>query len=213
MKFREEVEMVKGIGIKTFGEFKIYLDGELVTDIPARKAEALLVYLALERDTAHRRESLFTLLWPGMPETSARHNLRQLLYTLRQTFPGVGKDKAESKPLLLADRQTIQLNPEAAIDCDVHAFDRVLESTQVHDHLNLAGCETCLHALQEAVNLYQGEFLSDFYLEDSNPFEDWTQSLRQSYRRKVLDTLASLGEIHIQKANYDQARACADRQL
>jgi WD40 repeat protein/serine/threonine protein kinase len=194
--------------ITTLGEFTILAGDETVPGFASRKAEALLVYLAVERDNAHRRESLFTLLWPGMPESSARNNLRQVLFNIRHTL-----EEDITSPVLLADRQMVQINPDVSVEIDIHQFDRLLESTQVHDHLNLAGCETCLHALQEAVKLYQGEFLADFYLEDSNPFEDWSQSIREAYRRKVLDTLASLGEIYIQKADYDQARACADRQL
>ena len=40
------------------------------------KARALLAYLAVEHDQAHRRERLAGLLWPDYPESAARANLR-----------------------------------------------------------------------------------------------------------------------------------------
>ncbi len=194
--------------IKTFGERSIQFFGEPISSLPARKAEALLIYLTVEQETTHRRESLFTLLWPGMPEKSARHNLRQLLYALRQTFPEMG-----TVPLLLADRQTIRINPLAQVIVDVHQLDQLLEGTQIHEHLNLESCERCLPALEAAVDLYRGEFLCGFYLEDSNPFEDWVQANREAYRQKVLGTLQTLTEIALQKQDYEQARHFVEQEL
>jgi len=63
--------MNESLVIKTLGDFDFQLDGEAYSGLSSRKAEALLVYLAVEKGTTHRRESLFTLLWPGMPETFA----------------------------------------------------------------------------------------------------------------------------------------------
>ncbi len=202
------------LSIETFGNLTIEFDGEPITSFSSRKAEALLIYLAVERETAHRRESLFTLLWPGMPEKSARHNLRQLLYALRQTFPAVTALEGEKTvPLLRADRQTIQINPQAAVTVDVHQLDQLLEGTQVHDHLNLGSCERCLPALEAAVDMYRSDFLRDFYLEDSNPFEDWVQANREAYCARGLETLETLTEIYIHKGAYDMARSYADQQL
>ena len=44
---------------------------------------ALLVYLAVESERPHRRESLVGLLWPDYAERSARANLRHSLANLR----------------------------------------------------------------------------------------------------------------------------------
>ncbi len=206
--------MNRGLTITTLGELAFQQNGEAVTGFPSRKTEALLVYLAVERGYSHRRESLFTLLWPGMPERSARHNLRQLLYTLRRLFPNVAAHEAgEGVPLLLVDRQTVEVNPQAVVDVDVHRLDRILEGTRGHNHLSLAGCEACPQALEGAVALYTGEFLSGFYLEDSNAFEDWAVANRTAYRHKVLDMLETLTGIYVQRGEYRQARTHAERQL
>ena len=40
---------------------------------------------------------------------------------------------------------------------------------------------------QTDVTLYEGDFLADFYLDDSDAFQDWAQMKREALRRKVLD--------------------------
>ena len=104
-------------------------------------------------------------------------------------------DPEEMVPLLLTNRQTIQLNPNASMEVDVVSFDTLIGTTQIHDHLDLLTCHQCQSDLKEAVNLYQGDFLADFYLDDSNAYEDWSQAKRQAYRRQVLDALEVLTTI------------------
>jgi DNA-binding SARP family transcriptional activator len=57
------------------------------------------------------------LLWPDWPPAAAHKNLRQNLYTLRQVLPVVAaRDGRGPVPLVLADHDTLQLNPDAAVD-------------------------------------------------------------------------------------------------
>ena len=86
--------------ISLFDPLQIVLDDEAISDFRTRKVIALLVYLAAAPETAHRRETVMTLLWPGMPDTSACDNLRQLLFSLHKMIPDFamvdpdGKDEA-----------------------------------------------------------------------------------------------------------------------
>jgi len=207
--------MMERLTITTFGELRFQVGDEIISGFNSRKAEALLVYLAVEKNSVHRRESLFTLMWPEMMEISARNNLRQVLFSLRRAMPEVAslENEKESVPLLLADRQTVQINPAAAVEVDIHQIDRLLDEIKVHDHLNLAGCQVCGESLEKVVALYQGNFLADFYLEDSAEFEEWAEANREDYRSKILNTLEGLTEINIQQGNYDQARGYAEEQL
>jgi len=71
------------LSLNLFGSVRVLLDGRPAPALPTKKVEALLYYLASEPAAEHRRELLMNLLWPGMPDRSARHNLRQTLYHLR----------------------------------------------------------------------------------------------------------------------------------
>ncbi|HEX6387436.1 MAG TPA: hypothetical protein VF177_22440, partial [Anaerolineae bacterium] len=75
------------LSLSLLGDFQADLNGEPLIGFRTQKVQALLIYLAAAPHTAHRREQLMTLLWPGMPEQSARSNLRQILFHLRQVIP------------------------------------------------------------------------------------------------------------------------------
>ena len=63
-----------------------------ITSFESDKVRALLVYLAVHAGAPHRREKLTGLLWPDCPEPTARHNLSQTLFALRQV---IGDHKAK----------------------------------------------------------------------------------------------------------------------
>jgi DNA-binding SARP family transcriptional activator/energy-coupling factor transporter ATP-binding protein EcfA2 len=203
-----------------FGRFQALLKGEPLAGFRTAKVQALLVYLATEPTKPQRRETLMTLLWPRMPERSARQNLRQIIYNLRRAIPDLpqksegGENSGEATvPLLVANRQIIQLNPLADVSSDVYRFESLIENTQTHDHLDILLCHECRRNLETAVDLYTGDFLADFYLDDSNEFEEWAEIQRQRYRRQALDALETLTTIATREASYAAAHAYAERQL
>ncbi|UCC64798.1 MAG: tetratricopeptide repeat protein, partial [Anaerolineae bacterium] len=104
-------------------------------------------------------------------------------------------------PFLLSDRQTIQINPAGEVRLDVARFRELI-----------AGAPTPA-GLEEAVALYRGDFLCDFYLTDSEAFEDWAAARRAEFSRQSLDALEALTDHHIQHGEYDQAQTYAWRQL
>ena len=212
--------MTNTLSLTLFGQFQAALNDKPLTRFRTRKVQALLIYLVADPGP-HRRESLMELLWPGMPERSARQNLRQVIYNLRQRIPELMvKDKVGSSlngrntvPFLIANRQTIQLNPAAVITADVGQFQGHLQTIRSHTHIDLLTCHTCRHNLETAVTLYQDDFLADFYLDDSNKFEEWAESNRVTYRRHALDALETLTTIYTRQKSFPQARLFAERQL
>ncbi|KPK11168.1 MAG: hypothetical protein AMJ56_06610 [Anaerolineae bacterium SG8_19] len=203
------------LSLGVFGPFQGNLGTAPLPGFRTLKVQALLVYLAIEQDP-HSRESLMTLLWPGLPERSARGNLRQIIYYLRKMIPEVTSRESGGNglvPLFIANRSTIQLNPVAAIEVDAHHFESCLQSSQNHIHLDLLACRDCRYQLEKAIGLYRGDFLEDFYLDDSNEFEEWAQVWREAYRRKALDALEVLTTMSIHQKEYPKARAYAEQQL
>jgi DNA-binding SARP family transcriptional activator/tRNA A-37 threonylcarbamoyl transferase component Bud32 len=198
--------------VSFFGRFQVVFRGEPVANFRTQKVAALLIYLASAPETAHRRESLMNLLWPGMPEQSARANLRQILFLLRQAMPDF-EEAGELVPLFIANRDSIRINPKAGVNSDLMQFTYLLGEVRSHDHIDLITCQDCFQKLASAVALYQGEFLADFYLDDSNEFEEWAEITRQNYRRKVLDALETLTAHAARRKAYSEARSYGERQL
>ncbi|MEJ2746338.1 MAG: winged helix-turn-helix domain-containing protein, partial [Anaerolineae bacterium] len=111
------------LSISLLGPFSASLGDEPLYKFRTNKVQALLIYLIMEAEQVHRREALMSMLWPDLPQSSAQVNLRQTIYRLRQAIPEVLPHKGQQTvPFLIADRQTVQINPEANFFLDVAAF-------------------------------------------------------------------------------------------
>lgn len=198
----EGIERLSGLALTLLGPLTVTFDNRLFDGIRNRPTMALCVYLACQPER-HRRESLMALLWPDWSSASAQQNLRQNLYVLRQALPAVAsRQDSDPVPLILADREALQLNPAADVSVDVWRFTVLLEQPQ-----------PTMAQLAEAVALYRGNFLADFYLPDSNPFEEWAAARREAYRRMALDSLETIANDSLEIADYQVAESLARRQL
>lgn len=134
------------------------------------KRVGLLVYLACAQPAGlKRRDTLLALFWPELDESRARHALRNTLHSLRSTL---GADLFSS-----AGAEAVGI-PEGMLSSDVAEFAEAL----AHDRL------------EEAVALYEGDFLTGFFVPESREFEEWLEGERQRLRRAYRLTLERLAE-------------------
>ncbi len=197
------------LSLSLLGPFEALIDGQLLPDSRSKKIEALLIYLAVEHDRAHRRENLVGLLFPELPDDQARTNLRQSLKRLRVA---IRDDEADS-PYLLVTRETIRINPDSDYSLDTLEFIRLLSGCERHmDHRD-GRCPNCMAQAQEAVALYRGPFVDGFFLEDSAAFDEWALGHRERFEHEALATLSQLAEYHERRGEYDQAVQIAYRQI
>jgi predicted ATPase/DNA-binding SARP family transcriptional activator len=196
------------LSLSVLGSVQVLIDGTPVTTLESDKVCALLVYLAVEAGRPHRRESLVGLLWPECPEQVARHNLRQALFSLRRAIG----DHAARPPYLRISRDAIQFNRISDFSLDLAQFNAILDACASRSR----GIEDpAIHAgrLEELVKLYRGEFLQDFFLEDSAEFEQWALVQRESLHQRVLDACRDLATYYEQRRDFSAARRHASRQL
>jgi predicted ATPase/DNA-binding SARP family transcriptional activator len=172
------------------GVYRVALGEEAITDFESDKVRALLAYLAVEADRAHRRDTLATLLWPDRPDSAARANLRNALASLRTAIG----DREAIPPFLTITRDTIALNMAADCWVDVAALRALvgIDGTSEADEGSVG----------EAIHLYRGPFLEGFSLPDSAAFEDWVRLQREQLERamatalqRMVDSSARRGEI------------------
>jgi len=154
--------------------------GDTSVSLKRRKSRALLYYLAAQPQPVARRR-LITLLWGDHNEQTARHNLRTTLYGLRQA---IGDHlRAEDEAISLVDAQV-----------DARDFAAVL----THPGSDLA-------ALTAALACYQGDFLADFELGDSDDFGDWVAVEREHYRRLAIRGYQQVSRGHEAAGDYAAA--------
>jgi DNA-binding SARP family transcriptional activator len=151
------------------GGFTVRLDDGPALPLPARKAQALLAYLAVPPGRRHSREKLTALLWGDTPDAQARQAFRQTLSRLRRAI-------AEGSEVLVEDRpDALALQPDA-VWVDVVEFEARIAAGAPAD-------------LERAVQLYVGDFL-DGVAVDEPPFEEWLTAERERLRELALETLS-----------------------
>jgi DNA-binding SARP family transcriptional activator len=168
------------VSIRLLGPVRVSIAGAPLA-VDTRKATALLAYLAVTGRPASR-ESLAALLWPDADSGDARAALRRTLSVLNA---GLGAGA------LSIDRSAVSLRDDDT-DVDVRQFRAALGRARNHRHDPDASCPSCIAALEEAVALDRGEFMSGFALRDSEAFDDWQIAEGESHRRDLAGSLERL---------------------
>jgi len=189
------------LSILLLGGFQVKRDNQEIDGFSTDKIRALLAYLSVEHDRAHRRQSLAGLLWPEYPERAARTSLRTALASLRRVIG----DREADPPFILASRQTIAINSQGNIWVDANVLGGQLKTGQA--------VPSNVDMLAETAALYRGRFLQGFSLADSAPFDAWTLLKREQLERQVLATLKVLTQNLKQAGNLEKALIYARRRV
>ena len=197
------------LSLNFLGPFQASLGGQSIPESRAKKIEALLIFLALEADRAHRRESLVGLLFPDQPDEVARTNLRQTLNRLRKAI----QDKEAKPPFLLITRESTQFNRDSNCTLDVWTLQQGLRGCEKHVEKRNGRCTACMQQLQTGLDLVRGPFLDGFFLEDSIPFDEWLLGHRERLQQDVLSGLQQLTHYLESRGEYAAAETYARRQI
>jgi TolB-like protein/DNA-binding SARP family transcriptional activator len=145
------------------------------------KRLAVVMYLATASPRGfHRRDTLLPLFWPELDEPHARNALNQTLHHIRRSL---GSSALQSRG---ADEIGLD---EDAVRCDAVAFDEAMRSDQ----------------FEKAVELYQGDFLTGFHIDDAAGFELWLQNERDQRKRQAVRAAIALASAEESKGNFTSA--------
>jgi DNA-binding SARP family transcriptional activator/predicted ATPase len=174
--------------IQLFGQSHLWLDGREIKII-RRKSRAVVYYLAVSQQPV-KRQLLIELFWIDLPRKKAQQ-------TLRTTLHGLRKSLGEN---LESDEATVSLASSTQVD--VRTFEEILDRQGASPS-----------QLEAGLDLFQGDFLQDFYLPDSAAFEDWLTIQREMYRRMAKRGFHLLSQFYEKQQNYQAALDAIDRAL
>jgi len=197
----------RDLSLTLFGPLQLSINSEPIREIASDKVRGLLAYLAVESDHAHRRDTLVEIFWPNRAIGTGRNNLKQALSNLRKALG----DRNAASPYLLVSRDKIQFNKDSSSWIDTNAFIELIELSKAHNHQSLGACEHCEQLLQNAAEIYQGDFLSAFSLADSHSFEEWALLNREAFRRRMSDALQRLVKLYEERGDFSEACKYARR--
>ncbi len=188
--------------IETLGGLTIQRDGELVTGLVSRKAEALLVYLICERRPSPR-EVLATLLWEELPQTSALANLSVVLSSLRKQLG----------PFIITTRHTVEFNSESDFWLDIEELESQVDAWRAQHPQPVAYSRDAVAQLERGLTHYQGDFLAGFHVQGSRSFEEWALLERERLHRLAVGALDDLVEYYLNSGRCRQGLVLAQRLL
>ena len=161
------------LAIKYLGDFQVLRDGGEVKLPPSRKTRALLAYLSLNQ-RRFRRDFLCDLLWE-IPD-DPRGSLRWSLSKLRRLIDD------EDRQRIIADRTHVEIDTS---DADIDA-------TRL---CSLAGnglTDASTESLEDAADLYRGNFLEGLDLPNFHDFHAWCIAEREQVARAQVALLREL---------------------
>ncbi len=191
--------------LNVLGPPEVYHDGSRLT-FALRKAQALLLYLAVERGM-HPRSKLAALLWPDSDPPDARRTLRNAIGLLRSLLADSDSAPAQHTHLL-SQGELIGLNPQVPLELDLVVVQQAYTAAQ---RFSTPPSEPQRAALvtqvQQALALVRGPVLDGFWLREDTPFDEWIQKQQQQWQVRVqllCDRLSSW-----QEAGGEQEQAIA----
>lgn len=179
--------------LKLLGTPKISLAEQPLAESLSSKAQAILYYLAVTGQP-QPRIALATLLWGDLPESAARTNLRKALANLREVLGDY----------LELDHQEISFKSKEQLWVDVVEFEASVSALRQ---------PTESQPLQEAVNLYGGDFLTGFYVLHAPDFESWMVAEQERLRELVIQALQALADGYAGQEAWPAGLACLRRLL
>ncbi|MDD5368375.1 MAG: BTAD domain-containing putative transcriptional regulator [Anaerolineaceae bacterium] len=132
-----------------------------------------------------QREQITELLWPEMPADAAVRDFKVALNAVNRALEPT---RSREAPPFFIIRQgnTYGLNPLAAVEIDADRFEKLAGSTELAD-------------LQQAVGLYQDQFLPDAR------YEDWAIPYREKLAKAFLKVADQLAQHWLVNQEWDKA--------
>ena len=183
--------------LNVLGAPEVFHDGSRLI-FPLRKAQALLLYLAVEGGM-HQRRQLDAFLWPDSEPHEARAALRNAIALLRHLLDDPAASLSVSQHThLVSPHDLLGLDPHAPLELDLDVVQQAWKEAQ---RLSMVTSEeqraSLVATLQHALSLVRGPFLDGFWLREEAPFDEWHEQQQQQWqvRLQVLfDRLSSCQE-------------------
>jgi LuxR family transcriptional regulator, maltose regulon positive regulatory protein len=176
------------------GKASVSIDSRPVDDTAWRsnRAKEIFFYL-LCSNTGQTKEAITAAIWPDLSPERATSNFHINIYRIRRAI--------DSRVLIL-DQGRYQINPKARAWFDVSRFEHLIKQNTEKANHNTEPEKV----LEQAVELYQGPFLSNIY-------SDWVEDKRRALEDNYLKTLLRLARLYSQQNRHDKSIAALEKCL
>jgi LuxR family transcriptional regulator, maltose regulon positive regulatory protein len=184
--------MTPPLTVQTLGRFEVIRGDSALSasDWGREKAIQLFQYFVTHQGSLIHKTRMFEDLWPELSEDKAERDFKVAFNALNDALE---PERASRTTAVYLERQgpSYGLNPHAPIDIDFTAFETVLNEREKSARLA---------SLQDALKLYQGDFLPE------QLFADWTAATRERLSSLFLFGATELAQLLLEA---EKLMACA----
>ncbi|NCB92776.1 MAG: hypothetical protein EOM40_09495 [Clostridia bacterium] len=177
------------ITVTFFGKFHIESNnGALDNDnISSEKITKLLSYFLVHHDRFLPIQELTDILWSDETSSNPTGALKNLVYRMRTLL----KKYLGDADYIQTGRGAYNWNTDIPLLMDFEIFDRCLADARSSDDMSEQ-----IHSLENALQLYQGAFMSNI------PSEHWVIPLSTYYHTSYLDAVKKLADLYQKEQRY-----------
>ena len=192
--------------IQSFGQFKIWRDGQLIDHWERGQAETVVKLLLIRRAAGGRAVSpdeLIEWLWPETDPDSGRKNLLPLLSNARRMLEPTIEPRDSNFILRSSAGYYFELGDN--VTWDVLDFRRLAQEGATHQRAGQV--EAAIAAYEAARALVAGDFMAE------DRYAAWAIRQRQILQNEYRDLLASLAEAYAAQGRYADAICAGEAAL
>ena len=145
-----------------------------------RRARDILCFIVSRRHHRASKDTIIDTFWGETDMGVVEKNFHPTVSHIRKAL---NSNQPLKQNFLLYRDGDYQLNPEFSYRIDTEEFDRLLSEGE--NARRARKFEECVHAYEQALGLYRGEFMQGSY-------EPWVEEQRTYYREQYLRLLESL---------------------
>jgi DNA-binding SARP family transcriptional activator/Flp pilus assembly protein TadD len=177
--------------IKAFGQAQVWLHGEQITkkQWDSATTKELFFYLMAHPEGA-RKDKILEVFWPEATPAKASSAFHSTNYRLRRAL--------NDQTCILYKNGVYMINPELTYWYDVEAFEALMAQAETTE-----SAEERTNIFREAVELYKGDYLDEFY-------SDWHFFQREELQRAYFDALIHLAAYYREQDRPEEALSLYD---
>jgi len=182
--------------VNTLGTFKVWRGEEQVpgNSWNREKARQLFQILLTYRDAPLSRDQIAEALWPDLDPTTSHRNFRNVLNALYHVLEPEREPGSESA-YVAREGATYALRPNADIWLDAEVFLTTLHRAEA---LLEKTPDEAIPLLQDAMELYQGEYLPE------TRYETWAAAERERLAVLFLQYVDRLSDLLLERGRYEE---------
>ncbi len=172
--------------IQTLGKNEVRVNGEIIPSSAWKSSRARALFYFILDNKKISKERVGLEFWPEFSMGKISSNFHATLWRVRHAFP--------AREVIVFNDDLYSINPKIPMWYDAAEFEDYLDQSK-SEELSIS---SQAELLRRAVNLYNGEYLSEIYM-------TWAQLRRSELEGRYIEALQNIASFELSKGSHKQA--------